>query len=338
MLYAQMHWILKRLVRYLFTIGLVIHLSYFLIQFLPGGPIAYVRASLPPNVEASEEQLAARLNIDPDATILEQYQNWITDLIFHQDLGMSLTVRQGTPVGKIIAEVLPWTIFLMISSVLIAFSVGIVLGAAMAYFEGSKFDTGTTIFSIVMSSIPYYIFGVLLVFTLGYQMELFPTNGRVGGGLTPGLNIDYMGSVIYHATLPALSWALFGLGGWALNMRGNSIRVLGEDYMRVGRLRGLSNVRLTTRYVARNAILPLYTQLLIVIGTAFGGAVILEQIFVYRGLGKIIYDGAIQNDYPVMMGGFIVVVVAIIAGVFMAELTYGRLDPRAGEGGESEAF
>jgi peptide/nickel transport system permease protein len=108
--------------------------------------------------------------------------------------------------------------------------------------------------------------------------------------------------------------------------------------MRVGRLRGLSNVRLTTRYVARNAILPLYTQLLIVIGTAFGGAVILEQIFVYRGLGKIIYDGAIQNDYPVMMGGFIVVVVAIIAGVFMAELTYGRLDPRAGEGGESEAF
>jgi peptide/nickel transport system permease protein len=333
-----MNWILKRVVRYLFTIGLVIHLSYFLIQFLPGGPIAYVRATLPPNVEASEEELAARINYDPDATMFERYQNWITDLVFEGDLGTSLTVRQGSEVTDIIAEVLPWTIFLMITSVLIAFSVGIVLGAAMAYVEGSKFDSGGTIFSIVLSSVPYYIFGVLLVFTLGYQMDLFPVRGRVGGGLTPGINIEYMGSVLYHATLPALSWAMFGLGGWALNMRGNSIRVLGEDYMRVGRLRGLSRARLTTRYVARNAILPLYTQLLIVIGTAFGGAVILEQIFVYRGLGKIIYDGAIQNDYPVMMGGFIVVVIAIIAGVFMAELTYGRLDPRAKEGGDSEAF
>jgi peptide/nickel transport system permease protein len=297
-----------------------------------------VEATLPPQVEVSEEELAAMINYDPDATAFERYQNWITDLLFEGDLGTSLTVQQGTPVTEIIVEVLPWTVFLMITSVLIAFSVGIVLGAAMAYVEGSKFDTGGTIFSIVMSSVPYYIFGVLLVFTLGYQMELFPVRGRVGDGLSPGINIQYMGSVLYHATLPALSWAMFGLGGWALNMRGNSIRVLGEDYMRVGRLRGLSSARLTTRYVARNAILPLYTQLLIVIGTAFGGAVILEQIFVYRGLGKIIFDGLSQNDYPVMMGGFIVVVIAIIVGVFFAELTYGRLDPRAGEGGENEAF
>jgi peptide/nickel transport system permease protein len=222
----------------------------------------------------------------------------------------------------------------MLNAIIISFTIGISIGAIMAYREGSLFDSATTLFSITSNSIPYYILGILLVFVLGYQMELFPITGRYNGTkVTPGINLPFLQNVLYHVTLPMLSWAFAGFGGWALAMRGNSIRVLGEDYLRVGRLRGLPTHRLTLQYVARNAILPLYTNILIVLGGAFGGSVVLEQIFVYRGMGYFLFRAVESNDYPLLMGGFILIVTSVIFALLFAELTYGILDPRAQDGG-----
>lgn len=142
--------------------------------------------------------------------------------------------------------------------------------------------------------------------------------------------------MLYHAVLPILSLVLTSFGGIALSMRANSIQTLGSDYIRGARLRGLSDFRISYRYVARNAILPLYTGLLIQIGFMFGGAVILEQIFSYRGVGYLMLDATLRQDYSVMMGAFMIITIAVVGGVFVADLTYGRLDPRIQTGGENE--
>jgi peptide/nickel transport system permease protein len=149
--------------------------------------------------------------------------------------------------------------------------------------------------------------------------------------VTPGVNLPYIKGVLHHAALPILSQVVI-TGGIALQMRGNSIRVLGEDYLRVARLRGLSDYLIATRYVGRNAVLPIYTGLMISIGAMFGGAVVLETIFKYRGMGYYLVRAVQTRDFPLMMGAFTMIAVAVVIALLIADITYGQLDPRAGRG------
>lgn len=334
-----MHWTLKRIIRSLFTIFIVVNLSFLLIQYLPGGPMDYIRLQLAHQGDYTEEEMQALaqayININPEAPLSEQYIDYMTSLL-QGDLGTS--VYYNDSVISIYAEALPWTAFLLGTSVLVTFTLGISLGAYLAYVEGSKMDAGATIYSIISNSIPYYIIAVVFIFFLGNILGWFPITGRYDESTTVGLNPGFILGIFHHAFLPAISLILSGMGGWALAMRGNSIRVLGEDYMRVGDLRGLPSRVLTIRYVARNAILPLYTNLMISLGYVFGGSVVLETIFVYRGVGYYLYQGVISRDYPLMMGGFIIITFTVITAVFIAELTYGKIDPRAQEGGKNETY
>lgn len=334
-----MHWIGRRAARAGFTVFLVVHFTFVLVHFLPGSPMDYLQAQLSRQQGLSEGEVEALaevyLNMHPEASFREQYVDYVSSLLTG-DLGTSIYYNE--PVSELLGTAIPWTVFLMLNAIVISFTIGISLGALMAYLEGSRFDNVATIFAIVSNSIPYYVVAILLVYVLGHQWDLFPVTGRYDDRTTPGLNVPFMSSAIYHATLPALSWAFAGLGGWALAMRANSISILGEDYLRVGRLRGLPTRRLTLRYVARNAVLPLYTNMMVVIGYAFGGAVVLEQVFVYRGVGYYLFEGIEARDYPLMMGGFIVITLAVVTALFLAELTYGKLDPRAQEGTTDESF
>ncbi|GAB6878317.1 hypothetical protein JCM17823_05910 [Halorubrum gandharaense] len=140
------------------------------------------------------------------------------------------------------------------------------------------------------------------------------------------------------AALPALSFIVTGYGLLALTMRGNSIQVLGEDYVRVAQLRGLPDRRIALRYVGRNAVLPLYTSLLISIGFMFGGSIILEILFQYRGIGFEMNEGIIYRDMPLMMGTFLVITFGVVIALWVGDATYGKLDPRIKSGDEGEAY
>jgi peptide/nickel transport system permease protein len=155
---------------------------------------------------------------------------------------------------------------------------------------------------------------------------------------TPGFNVPFMMGVIAHAALPFLSLQIAGFGGPALAMRGNSIQVLGSDYIRVAQLRGLSGARIATRYVSRNAILPLYTGFMIGIASMFAGSVILEEIFAYPGVGYYLVRAFESRDYPLMMASFILLAAVTIVGILIADLTYGLIDPRIQTGEKRESF
>ncbi|HET7324230.1 MAG TPA: ABC transporter permease, partial [Halococcus sp.] len=156
--------------------------------------------------------------------------------------------------------------------------------------------------------------------------------------LAAGFNWPYISSILYHAVLPLLSTTLVGWGGTALSMRGNSISILGEDYIRVARLRGLSRRRIALRYVARNAMLPMYTGIVLAIAFMLGGSVILEQIFTYPGVGYYLFLATVSRDYPLMMGGLIMISTAVVIGVLVADLTYSKIDPRASGEGQRETY
>jgi peptide/nickel transport system permease protein len=170
---------------------------------------------------------------------------------------------------------------------------------------------------------------------MGSHVDSVPTGGKYNPDVAVGPTPEFLASAPYYATLPILSFVVSAVGGIALAMRGNAISVLGEDYLRVADLRGLPERRIALRYVARNAVLPLYTQLMISMGYIFGGSVVLETIFRYPAAGYYMLQAIEARDSPLMMGVFIAITIAVVIGVFVADLTYGFLDPRASAGGES---
>ena len=315
------------------SLFVVTTLAFVLMRAMPGGPEDYLRSQLRQSGQLSESEIGNMVDIylsfHPDQPLHVQYFEYMSSLLVG-DLGQSIWFNE--PVAQILGRALPWTIFLSSVSLLITFVVGVIVGAFMAYREGSRFDVSLTIYSVVLTSIPYYVLAVVLLYVFAYQFGWFPTGGRMDPNTTPGLNLPFIEGVLYHAALPLASMIVPGLV--ALGMRGNAIRVLGEDYLRVAKLRGLSSTRIATRYVARNAILPMYTGLMISLGTLFGGSIILETIFEYPGVGYYTFKAVQARDYPLMMGGFLLITVTVILSIFVADLTYGWIDPRAGTGGE----
>lgn len=330
----------RRTLQSVFTVFAVATFSFVLIRLMPGGPVDYIRAQLMQAGDVDADQVNAMVevytNVHPDEPIYVQYIDYMSSLITG-DLGIS--TWHGDPVIEILAAALPWTLFVMGISLVLTFAIGIALGAIMAYVEGSKFDFSTTVVSIFLTSIPYYVLAIIFLKFLAYQGGLFPTGGRVAHGMESGWNLEFIGSALHHAALPIASMVLTGFGMAALTMRGNSIRTLGNDYLRVARLRGLKKERIALQYVGRNAILPMYTGLMISIGFMFGGAVILEEIFRYPGVGYYMIQAINARDYPLMMGAFLLITIAVVISIFIADLTYGKLDPRAGHGGDDrEAY
>jgi ABC-type dipeptide/oligopeptide/nickel transport system permease component len=315
-----------------------ITLTFALIRLLPGGPIAYLRAQLARagrDPSRAEELAPFYLNYDADATMFERYIDYMVGFL-QLDFGQSIWFRE--PVADIVIPAVPWTVFITASALAISFTIGILSGALMAYQAGSRADAGFSGLSVFLNSIPFYVIAIFLLYVLGYRMGIFPTGGKYGEGIIAGPNLEFVTSVAYHAILPVASLVLAQFGGRAIAMRANSISELGADYVRVGRLRGLSANKIAIEYVGQNAVLPMYTGLLISIGGLFGGSIILETIFSYPGVGWYVFRGIGARDYPLMMAGFILITFGTLVGVVFADLTYGKIDPRASQTGERESY
>jgi len=332
-----MNYYLRRTLRIPVTVLAVATLTFGLIRLLPGGPFTQLRIQLLQR-GVPAEQVDARIqvlqNIRPDAPLWQQYIDYIAGVV-QLDLGQSISL--GEPVMGVLARALPWTVFLVVTSTILMFVIGVLIGALQAYWEGSRFDKIASGGSIFLMSVPYYIFAVLGLFFLAFQWGWFPTGNAAARSIDSGFTVAYIRTVLYHAALPIAAFTIGGIGSTALNMRGNSIQVLGEEFVEVARLRGLSDNRIATSYVAKNAILPMYTGLLLQVGFRLGGTVVLEQIFSYPGLGYYLIQAVNANDYPLMMGCFLVITVTLVIAVFVADLTYGLIDPRI-SAGDSNAY
>jgi peptide/nickel transport system permease protein len=336
----------KQLGKALFTVFFVTSLIFFLIRLMPTNPIEKYVTDLMVNEGRSREEALnearAIFAIDLDAPTYVQYFDYVSKLV-KGDLGMSLLSR-GTPVSEIIQTVLPWTIFSVGVSLLVSFLFGVLLGTVIAYRRGGVLDPIVSAFSSLLSAIPSYLQAILLIVVLGVTIKingksLVPITQMRGAytpGVTPGFTWAFVKDVLFHAALPISVYILTTVGSWTLAMKSNTINTLGEDYVTVARARGLSDGRITTAYVGRNALLPLVSSLAISIGFAFGGSLLIETYFVYPGIGKRLNAAVTNRDYPVMQGIFLIITFVVIFSNLFADLLYSVLDPRIRVGGKGE--
>ncbi len=334
-----MGYLRNRLIQAIITIYSIVTLGFAAIQLMPGGPAAAIRSQinsnpaafgLPPDptFEQINQVLQERMLVPPDQPLWEAYLTYMMGAL-QGNLGESIIVNPGTSNVQLILEAAPWSIFLSSVALVYGLVVGIVLGSLMAYYEGSRFDVGMTITVILNSAVPFYIAAIVLLYFGAYQLGWFPTGGRFNTSTNPGFNWPFIQGIFYHAALPVASLVITGFGGQALSMRANSIRILGSDYIRVAELRGLSSYKISTRYLARNAILPMYTGIIIGLGGMLGGTVILEEIFAYPGMGMLMFDATVMRDFPLLTANLIIVTILFVIGTLIADFTYALIDPRA---------
>lgn len=325
-----MRWVIKRVLKAVLTVYAAVTLTFFLIRAMPTNPIdramqEYMRQGMP---EYQARQLAASVFATFDITkpVLDQYVSYILGLL-RGDLGRSI-YWLNVPLVEIMGYSLPWTVFLLSLSLLVSFLVGVVTGIAMAYLRGSPLDSFATGICTFCNAIPNYILALFLLFYLAFAMNWFPTHGGYDIWVQPGFNWEFISNVLYHAALPFLAYFVTSFGGWALSMRGSTINALGEDYVEAAEARGLFRRRIMLSYVGRNAVLPLFTSFAIGLGFIFGGATLIETIFTYPGVGWYLYIAINRRDYVMMQGFFLIITLAVVLSNLIADMLYGRLDPR----------
>jgi peptide/nickel transport system permease protein len=315
------------------TIWAVITFTFFLIRLMPGNPVdVYVGFLINQQNMTYDEayaRAASQFRFDPDASVITQYVDYMGQLI-QGDLGESIT-STGTKVVDQIARYLPWTIFSVGLGLLVSFTLGVTLGTVMAYVRNTAIDHLLSLLSSILSAVPNYIWGLLILIVLGVQLHWFnigELRGTFDPALSPSFTPKFIGSVLQHAFLPVTVYVLGSVGGWMLNMRNSTISTLGEDYVNVARARGLTPSRILLAYVGRNAALPMFTILAINIGFIIGGSVIIEELFVYKGIGSFLFWSITQRDYTSMQGVFLIITISVVVSNLLADLLYSRLDPR----------
>jgi peptide/nickel transport system permease protein len=225
----------------------------------------------------------------------------------------------------------PWTLLLSGTALGVSALVGALLGAAAAVRHAQRTDVLLLGVFIVLESLPAFWVGMLLVAVLAVQTGLLPTFGA-RSALAQLDGLAYWIDVGKHLVLPAVTLVLASVSSTFLTMRAGMVSVLGEDYVRVARAKGLTEPQVLFRHAVRNALLPVATVFLLNVGQLVAGATVVETVFSYPGLGRLLYDAVLARDYPLLQGGFLAITVSMLVASFTVDLVYPLLDPRLARG------
>ena len=321
--------VVKRLVLALLTIVVAALVTFIVIQNVPGDPLYEWAMDMVQtsglDFETAYKIAAQMYGYNPHEPLLHRLSTYVKRLL-RGELGYSMIYR--TSVNRIIAKALPWTVFVVSTSLLLSFSLGVVLGTVIAWKRRSVLDPLVTGYASFTAATPDYVTAMLLLLFFAINLRWFPSKGAYDIGIKPGFTLPFIGNVLHHAALPILSYTLEAVGGWALAMKGSAISVLGEDYIMAAKARGLRDRRIVMAYLGRNSILPLITGLAISFGGMFGGSILIETIFNYPGMGWFFSQALMRKDYGMMQGLFLLTITATILANFLADILYARLDPR----------
>ena len=315
----------NRALFYLFTLWAAITINFFVPRLMKGDAVdQYLARNRNVSPEAADA-LRALLGLDTDKSLLQQYFDY-WNLLLHGDLGVSL-LHGLRPVTEVISQALPWTVGLVGFATLVAFTIGTVGGAIVGWRRGSRLDALIPI-TTFLSTIPYFWLGLLAIALFSVNLGWFPIGKAYGVGVTPEWSFEFIGEVIHHGFLPATTIIIASLGGWMLGMRNMMLTVLDEDYVMVAQAKGMPNDRVLWRYAARNAVLPQIQSFALSLGFIVGGTIVMEMVFSYPGVGKLLLDATNAKDYALMQGVFLVITLSVLLANLLADVAYAFLDPR----------
>jgi peptide/nickel transport system permease protein len=324
-------YIIKRFGVFLLIIWLAATLNFFLPKLSGQDPVrtkllesaalgGYVHAGIEEMVQEYQRKFGL------DKPLWRQYLSYVSD-VSRGDLNYSIANYPRTVAGMI-AEALPWTIGLLGLTTLFSFAAGTVLGALLAW-PGAPYWMRWLMPPLwALHAIPFFLLGLVLMYLFAFQFQWLPIFGGYSAGANPGLTWGFALDVLRHAVLPALSIVLVSVGGWALAMRGMMVTTMGEDYVTFAEAKGLRSSTIFARYCIRNAILPQVTGLALALGQILSGAVLVEVIFGYPGIGALLFQAIEENDFFLIQGIVFTVIVALGFATFVLDVIYPWLDPR----------
>jgi peptide/nickel transport system permease protein len=318
--------LLQRLAFYLFTAWAAVTINFFIPRMIPGDPVQALIAKFQGQISSrAVASLYVLFGLNKQSSLIDQYwQYW--GQLFHGDLGISFS-NFPTPVTTVIAQDLPWTLFLLGTATVISFVIGTSLGVVAGWRRGSWTDAllpATTF----MSSIPYFWLGLVAITLFTGPSSSLPASQSYTPGLTPGWDWAFVSSALNHAILPAATIVISSMSGWILSMRNMMVTVSSEDYITVAHAKGLSDRRVMLSYAARNALLPNVSGFALALGFIVSGTLLVEIVFSYQGIGYALFEAIGASDYPLMQGIFLIITLSVLAANFLADLAYLLLDPR----------
>lgn len=330
-------YLIQRLLTYLLTIFGSFSVAFIFFRMIPGNPIGALLNSMRqqysytiPNAEEMIEEYEKLLGLD--GSWFDQYIRYVSNVFLRFDFGPSLTAFP-THAQVLILGALPWTLGLLMVSILISWALGVILGGIVGWrreFPGSQFITTV---AIALAQVPQYFVALFLIFLFAYGLMWLPARGAYPATTTPGLSLNFILGVLRHALLPALSIVLVSVSGWLISTRSLMISILGEDYLLFAQAKGLKPGYIFSRYALRNALLPQLTGLAISLGFIMNGSFLVEYIFTYPGIGTLFVNAIGILDYNTVQGIVLISIIAVLTANLILDLLLPLVDPRIRLGG-----
>jgi len=328
---VPLDYILKRVLQLILIIWIAVTINFIIPRLIPGDPIEsalQTKIAMSGNVSVDVQAVAAlyRSKFGLDKPLWQQYLNYWRDIL-SLNLGVSL-VDFPDPVISKIASAVPWTLGLLTVATAISFALGSLLGALVAWPRAPGVLRVVVPPLMLLSSVPFFLLGIILIFLFSVMLNVFPP----GGGSDPISILRFDAAtaldILYHAALPAIALVLGSVGFWALGMRAMMISVQSDDFVQFADAKGLKDSTIFTRYAGRNALLPQVTALGLTIGHILSGALLVEIVFGYPGIGTVLYKSIRAYDFFAIQGIVFGVIVSITLATLILDLIYPRVDPR----------
>jgi len=322
-----MTYLIRRLEFFAITLWAALTMNFIIPRVMPGNPaeamlVRFHGRASPQTIKTMEIALGLHTN----ENIFQQYGDYLWNTA-HLNLGTSLTFFPSS-VGQSIMLGLPWTVGLVGLSTVIAFILGTLVGMLSAWRRGGLLDGLLPPLFIIISAFPYFWIALIAILVFSFTLNWFPLGFGYDLDKQISLSWDFVGNVLWHGFLPALTIVVTSIGGWILTMRNTMITTLAEDYVKMARAKGLSPIRIMLMYAGRNAILPNLTGFAMSLGFVISGAILVEIVFNYPGLGYMLLQSVNNEDFALMQGLFLLITVAVLFAVLVADFFTAWLDPR----------
>lgn len=329
------NYLLRRLGFAAATLAAVLVFNFLLFRILPGDPVKLIIHS-PRMTREAQERIRVSFGLDKplwldverlkEGDVLgaldSQFTTYLGNLL-RGELGISFASRQD--VSRMLSERVWRTVVLVLAGDVISIVLGMALGMIAAWRRGTRLDAGILLTALFSWALPTFFLGIILLILARGRL---PVGGMVTPGLRPEDGLTYWLDVGRHMVLPTITMAIVYTGEYVLIMRSGVMEVLAEDYILTAKAKGLSTLRILRSHALKNAMLPMVTMIALTFGYTVGGAIQVETVFSWPGIGRLMYEAVQKRDYPVLQGAFLLLAVSVIVANVVADLLYSFLDPR----------
>jgi peptide/nickel transport system permease protein len=318
--------ILRRLGFYVVAAWIALTLNFFIPRAMPGNAVEAIMSKFPDLTPSTYHALEAMLGVGHPGSLWNQYVSYLND-VAHFNFGISVS-SYPSPVSQLLIQTIPWTLALVGTATVIAFFLGTLLGIFAGWRNGGWPDRLLPGLMFVQA-LPYFVLALLLLDLVAVGVwHIFPIGSGYAGGLVPGWDWSFISSAIGHSLLPAFTIVITSVAGWMLQMRNVMITTIGEDYVLAAQAKGLPNRRVIFTYAARNAFLPQLQGFGLALGFVVSGAIVMEIVFSYPGIGLLLLSAVQSNDYPLTQAIFLVITFAVLLANLLVDLVIVAVDPR----------